>query len=174
MLETVRHAEERGAEVLAEVAGYGVTTDAFHIVAPDPQAAGATRAMQMAMSSARLDPTEVGHVNAHGTSTTLNDLAESVALRACFGEGGPLVTSCKGSIGHLLGGAGAVELVVTVMSVRSGLVPPIANTATIDPELCYSSMQIGEARQIVPQPAIKNSFAFGGHNASVAIVPPNW
>ncbi len=174
VLETVRHAEERGAEVLAEVAGYGVTTDAFHIVAPDPQASGATRAMQMAMSSARLAPEDVGHVNAHGTSTTLNDLAESVAMRACFGESGPLVTSCKGSIGHLLGGAGAVELVVTVLSVRSGLVPPIANTETIDPELCYSSMQIGEARQIVPKPAIKNSFAFGGHNASVAIVPPNW
>ena len=163
-------AASTGAPVLGWIDGFGTTTDAHHMVAPRPDAAGAATSMQLALADAGLAPTDIGHINAHGTSTFLNDQAESLAIETVFGDHRPAVTATKGVTGHLIGGSGAVEAIATVLATSTGIVPPIANTTEIDPELSADGV-VGEPRSIGPAPALSNSFAFGGHNATIAISP---
>lgn len=171
VLEQWDHAVARGAEILGEVAGYGRNADAHHITAPSPGGAGAAACMQLALDDAGLSASEIGHVNAHGTSTPLNDAAEADAVQKIFGERGVPVTSNKGVFGHLIAGAGAVEAVFALLAARRGVVPPTANTTEVDPELAID-LVTGSPREIAAgRPVISNSFGFGGHNASLVIVP---
>jgi 3-oxoacyl-[acyl-carrier-protein] synthase II len=164
VLESAEHAARRGAEVLGEVAGYGATCDAHHVTSPDPTGAGALAAMAEALADAGLAPTDVGHVNAHGTSTPLNDRAEAGALATLFGGPTPPVTSTKGTTGHLVGAAGAVEAVIGLLAARRGLVPPVANLA--DPDVNPSvDLVRDEPRPIDGGVVLSSSFGFGGHNA---------
>lgn len=171
VLERLDHALARGARVYGTVAGYGTNADAHHITAPSPGGTGAAACMQLALDDAGLSPADVGHVNAHGTSTPLNDAAEAVAVEKVFGDKAVPVTSNKGVIGHLIAGAGAVEAVVALKAAREGVVPPTANCTRPDPELAVdvvtgSPREIGRGR-----PVLSNSFGFGGHNASLVLVP---
>ena len=170
VLETAAHAHDRGATVLGEVAGYGATCDAHHITAPDGTGAGATACMQLALSDAGFAPEAIGHVNAHGTSTPLNDTAEATALAKVFGTARPAVTSTKGVTGHLVGAAGAVEAVIALISARQGMVPPIANLTRPDDDHDLDLVRV-EPRSLAPSPVLSNSFGFGGHNASLVLVP---
>ncbi len=170
VLESAEHAARRGATVLGELAGYGSTCDAHHITAPDPDGAGAIASMHQALADADLAPAGVGHINAHGTSTPLNDAAESGAMRKVFGDQGPPVTSTKGVTGHLVGATGAVEAVIGLLSAAAGTVPPVANLT--DPDVDPSTDLVRDApRTIAVAPVLSNSFGFGGHNASLVLVP---
>ncbi len=170
VLESAAHAARRGATVLGEVAGYGATCDAHHITAPDADGAGAIACMYQALADAGVAPEAVGHVNAHGTSTPLNDAAESSALVKVFGPDGPPVTSTKGVTGHLVGAAGAVEAVLGLLSARAGRIPPVANL--IDPDVDPAVDLVRDEPRAVPTgPVLSNSFGFGGHNASLVLVP---
>ncbi|MBI2711167.1 MAG: beta-ketoacyl-[acyl-carrier-protein] synthase family protein [Actinobacteria bacterium] len=160
----------RGAPILGELAGYGRTCDAHHITAPAPGGAGAVACMEQALADAGLAPSAIGHVNAHGTSTPLNDAAEAEALAKVFGPEGPPVTSTKGVTGHLVGAAGGIEAVIALSCATRGLVPPTANLDTPDPDLPVNVVR-GEAIEIAPAPGLSNSFGFGGHNASLVVVP---
>jgi 3-oxoacyl-[acyl-carrier-protein] synthase II len=171
MLERWDRAEARGAQIWGEVAGYGRNADAYHVTAPSPGGVGAAACMQLALADAGLEPSAVGHVNAHGTSTELNDAAEGEAIVKVFGEGGPPVTSTKGSIGHLIGAAGAIEAVASLLALRHGAVPPTANHDRTDPELAIDVVA-GEPRPLAPAPVVSNSFGFGGHNATLVLTPP--
>jgi 3-oxoacyl-[acyl-carrier-protein] synthase II len=164
VLESMERARARGATVYGEVAGYGRNADAYHITAPSPGGAGAAVCMQMALDDAGIDASAVGHVNAHGTSTELNDAAEAEAVRKVFGDSPPPVTSTKGVTGHLIGAAGAVEAVAAILAVRDGLVPPTANLERLGDDI-ELDVVAGSEREIGPKPAISNSFGFGGHNA---------
>jgi 3-oxoacyl-[acyl-carrier-protein] synthase II len=169
VLEDYDAAKARDARILAEVAGYGRSADAFHITAPHPEGAGAIRAIHMALEEAQLDPSDVGYVNAHGTSTPLNDAAEALALHAVFGEEVPPTSSCKSMVGHLIGAAGAVEGAVTVLALANGVLPPTINYTTPDPGIDLDVVP-NDAREVEGlQAAISNSFGFGGHNAVVAL-----
>jgi len=170
VLERFEVAERRGAAIIGELAGYGATCDAHHITAPQPDGAGAVACMRQALDDAGLTPEEIGHVNAHGTSTPLNDLAESEALLKVFGADGPPVTSTKGVTGHLVGAAGAVEAVLALLSASAGQVPPTANLDELDPEM-HIDVVSGEPRSVAPAPVLSNSFGFGGHNATLVLVP---
>jgi 3-oxoacyl-[acyl-carrier-protein] synthase II len=170
VLERWEHAMARGAEILGEVAGYGRTCDAYHITAPAPDGAGAVACMNQALTDAGLEPSEVGHINAHGTSTPLNDAAEAAAMLKVFGPDLPPVTSTKGVTGHLVGAAGAVEAVIALTCANRGLVPPTANLEHPDPELGIEIVR-GEPRQIPAAAVLSNSFGFGGHNASLVLLP---
>lgn len=171
VLEQWDHAVARGAEILGEVVGYGRNADAHHITAPSPGGAGAAACMQLALDDAGMNPSDIGHINAHGTSTPLNDAAEADAVRKIFGERTVPVTSNKGVFGHLIAGAGAVEAVFALLAARRGVVPPTANSTEADPEMAID-LVMGEPREIeVGRPVISNSFGFGGHNASLVIVP---
>ena len=172
ILEELEAAKSRGATILAELMGYATTADAHHITAPSPGGRGAIRCMTMAIEDAGLAPSDISYVNAHGTSTPLNDAAEAHAVAEIFGEPGPLVTSIKGVTGHALGAAGALEAVSVVESMVRGLVPPTANTTAVDPELPQIRVVVGDAAEWTPAPAISNSFGFGGHNASLVFGPP--
>ncbi len=169
VLESLAHAEARGATPLAEVAGYGRTADAHHITAPHPEGAGAVRAMHMALDQARLDTGDVGYVNAHGTSTPLNDKAEAEALGVVFGDDVPPASSTKSVTGHLIGAAGACEAAITAFAIADGVLPPTINYETPDPEIAIDVVP-NEARE-APElsAAISNSFGFGGHNAVLAL-----
>ncbi len=170
VLERWERAAARGARIYAELGGYGSNSDAHHIVAPDPSGDAAARCMTAALAQARVDPGQVGHVNAHGTSTVRNDAAEAVALARCFDGRIPPVTATKGITGHMIGGAGAFEAVVTTLSVQQGLVPPVANHHRWPgPEPL--DVVAEEPRLIGRAPAISNSFGFGGHNATLAFLP---
>ncbi|MGI8794742.1 MAG: beta-ketoacyl-[acyl-carrier-protein] synthase family protein, partial [Acidimicrobiales bacterium] len=158
----------RGATILGELVGYGRNCDAHHITAPSPGGAGAVACMQLALDDAGLTPDQINHVNAHGTSTPLNDAAESEAISKVFGGSTPPVTSIKGVTGHLIGAAGAVEAIAALLSVRNGEVPPIANYETADPEIAADIVH-GSPRAIAEGVALSNSFGFGGHNATLAI-----
>ncbi|MBO4206716.1 beta-ketoacyl-ACP synthase II [Micromonospora echinofusca] len=171
VLERWEHAEARGARVIAELRGYGSNSDAHHIVAPRSDGAVAAACMRLALADAELAPAEIGHVNAHGTGTLYNDLAEARAIVACFGADGPPVTAPKGVLGHSLGAAGAVEAVATLLSAVSGTVPPVANFTTGDGDTALIDVVAGRARQVAPQPALTNSFGFGGHNVSLVFAP---
>jgi 3-oxoacyl-[acyl-carrier-protein] synthase II len=168
VLEPWERAEARGAHILGEVAGYGLTCDAHHITAPVENGAGAAAAMEMALADAGLEPAAIGHVNAHGTSTPQNDSAEAAALAKVFGPGALPITSGKGVTGHLIGAAGAVEAVAALLSVERGVVPPTANHRTTDLPI---DVVAGEAREIGRAPAVSTSFAFGGHNVALVLAP---
>jgi 3-oxoacyl-[acyl-carrier-protein] synthase II len=171
VLEAWEIAEARGATILAEVLGGASTADAHHITAPAPGGRGALACMELALASASLDPASVRHVNAHGTSTPLNDAAEAEALAKLFGVPGPPVTAVKGVTGHSLGAAGAIEAVAVVESLRRGLLPPTGGTTAVDPELPALDLVVGEARAWEPGPVLSNSFGFGGHNGSLVLAP---
>ena len=171
VLEDWDRAVARGAHIYGEVAGYGRNSDAYHVTAPAPGGAGAAHCMRLALADAGLEPSAIGHVNAHGTSTDLNDAAEAEAVVKVFGEHTLPVTSAKGVIGHLIAAAGAVEAVASMLSVRDGVVPPTANHERSEPELAIDVVA-GEARQLSAAPVISNSFGFGGHNASLVLKPP--
>ena len=166
ILEEWEHAIARGATILAEVIGAASTADAHHITAPDPQGSGAIRCMEIALADAQITAADVSHINAHGTSTPLNDLAESVAMRHVFGASAPPVTSVKGHLGHSLAAAGALEGVVSVLSLLNQSIPPTAGTTVVDPEIDLDVV-IGEPRSAKMDVVLSNSFGFGGHNGSV-------
>ncbi|RBY96043.1 beta-ketoacyl-[acyl-carrier-protein] synthase family protein [Blastococcus sp. TF02-8] len=166
VLEEWEAAVRRGARIYGEVAGYGSTCDAFHVVAPGPGDV-ARRCMELALADAGVDPADVTHVNAHGTSTVLNDRTEAVVIRSVVPEGTP-VTATKGVTGHMIGAAGAFEAIITLLSGRENLVPPVANHVV--GEGVVDVVQ-GAARRIGTGPAISNSFGFGGLNASLVLVP---
>jgi len=168
VLEDWDRAVARGATIVGELLGYGRNCDAHHITAPSPGGAGAVACMTAALDDARLAPSAVNHVNAHGTSTPLNDAAESEAISKVFDGASPPVTSIKGVTGHLIGAAGAVEAVASLLSLRHGSVPPVANYETPDPEITADVVH-GEARAIGEGVALSNSFGFGGHNASLVL-----
>ncbi len=166
IFEEMEHARARGATILAEVIGAASTADAHHITAPDPMGRGAIRCMQLALEDADLAPHEVSHINAHGTSTPLNDLAEAIAVHHVFGESAPPVTSVKGHLGHSLGAAGALEGVVSVMTLQRQVIPPTAGTTDVDPDITLDVV-VGAPRAHSMETVLSNSFGFGGHNGSV-------
>ncbi len=176
VLEEEGAARERGATILGEVIGYGSTADAYHLTAPQPDGAPAARAIELALADAGVTPDEVAYVNAHGTSTQLNDSAETAALKRALGEARAKqipVSSTKSSIGHLLGAAGAVEAVATIEALDTRVIPPTLGYEVPDPELDLDYVP-GEARPLIsanggPPVAISNSFAFGGHNVSLIL-----
>jgi beta-ketoacyl-acyl-carrier-protein synthase II len=171
VLETEEHARARGATILARVAGAGASADAHHATAPPEDGGGAILAMQRALADAGVDPSAEGHVNAHGTSTPLNDAAEAEAMAKLFGTPGPPVTSIKGVTGHSLGAAGAIEAVAVVESMRRGQIPPTAVTTEVDPELPAIDLVTSAARPWEPGPTLSNSFGFGGHNGTLVLAP---
>ena len=170
VLEELEHARGRGARIYAEVAGFGMTADAYHITAPAPGGEGAVRAMRLALREAELAPEDVQYVNAHGTSTPYNDKNETEAIKTAFGEHAPrlLVGSTKSMTGHTLGGAGGVECVITAKVIQEGRVPPTINYEHPDPE-CDLDYVANEARSAAVRAALSNSFGFGGHNACLAL-----
>jgi 3-oxoacyl-[acyl-carrier-protein] synthase II len=169
ILEEYEHARRRGARIYAEVAGYGASADANHITAPAPEGEGGQRAMRMALKDAGLAPDQVGYVNTHGTSTPQGDVAECQAINKVFGahaQGGLVVSSTKSMTGHLLGAAGGLEAVVTVLSIAKGVIPPTINVEEQDPG-CALDVVPNQARQKRVDVAMSNSFGFGGTNAVV-------
>jgi len=166
VLEELEHARSRGATILAELAGYGASADAYHLTAPAADGDGARRAMRLALDHARLDTTEIGYINAHGTSTGLGDAAETLAIKAVFGADAPPVSSTKSMTGHLLGGAGALEAAISIEAMAHGVLPPTINYTTPDPacDLDYVPNVAREARLTA---VMSNSFGFGGHNATL-------
>ncbi len=170
VLEDMERAIERGARIYAEVLGAASTADAHHITAPDPQGAGAVACMELALEDARLSASDIGHINAHGTSTPLNDLAEARAIHKVFGAPGPPVTSAKGLLGHGLGAAGAIEAVASVLSIFHETIPPTAGLEQLDPEIGLDVVA-GEPRAFPAAPVISNSFGFGGHNGCLVLAP---
>lgn len=170
MLEELNHAKERGAKIYAELCGYGATADAYHITSPAEDGAGAARAMQLAMQEAGILPSEVDYINAHGTGTHHNDLFETRAIHRAFGDAAHQlhINSTKSMIGHLLGGAGGVEMVATVLAIRDGWIHPTVGTKKTDPE-CDLDYTIGAPVQMEINYALTNSLGFGGHNASLLL-----
>jgi 3-oxoacyl-[acyl-carrier-protein] synthase II len=165
VVEDLEHARTRRAPIYAEILGVGRSCDAYHITAPRPDGSGAAAAIRAALDDARLDPERVGYVNAHGTSTPLNDRAEALAIRAVLGANVP-VSSTKSVTGHLLGAAGAVEAVACIQALRGGLLPPTANLDDPDPDCALDHVR-GGARESEIAYAISNSFGFGGHNVTL-------
>jgi 3-oxoacyl-[acyl-carrier-protein] synthase II len=170
VLEELEHAKARNAPILAEILGYGFTDDAHHITAPDDRGEGAARAIRLALANSGLTPSDIDYVNAHGTSTPLNDRTEAAALKQVFGPdlGGTAVSSTKGHTGHLLGAAGAVEAIFTVMAIRNGVAPPTINFHTPDPE-CDIDVTPNQPREKDIRRALSNNLGFGGHNASLCL-----
>lgn len=171
VLETLEHAQARGAKIYAEIAGGGVTSDSYHITAPDPEGRGAARAVYAALAQAGATVDDVTHINAHATSTPVGDIAEYKALLAVFGDRvrEVPVSATKGAHGHLLGGTGALEAMITVLAVQSRTAPPTINLDNQDPDIPLFVPTAPHALGDAPQLAITNSFGFGGHNAVVAI-----
>ena len=170
VLESLEHAQERGARILAEVTGYGTSNDAYHISAPAENGAGAARCMQLALDSAGLRPGEISYINAHGTSTPLNDKSETAAIKTVFGSHAYQVpiSSTKSMTGHLLGAAGALEALVCVQTLQDNQLPPTINYTTPDPE-CDLDYVPNQARRVETQHVMSNSFGFGGHNATIIL-----
>jgi 3-oxoacyl-[acyl-carrier-protein] synthase II len=163
VLEEWDAARARGADILAELVGYSATCDAFHLTQPDPEGAGASNAMRIALADAGVAPAEVGYINAHGTSTPFNDKIESKAIREVFGEDAPPVSSTKSATGHLTGAAGAIEAVFSVLALTTSTLPPTINQETRDPE-CDLDYIPNSARSQKVDVVLSNSFGFGGHN----------
>lgn len=170
VLERAEDAAARGARVRARLVGYGASADAYHATAPDPSGKGVERAIAAALADAGAAASEVDHVNAHGTSTPLNDLTEARVLARCLGTGSPAVTSTKGVLGHTLGAAGAIEAALTVLTVEHGVIPPTANLESQDPEV-ELDVVAKEARHGRVELALSNSFGFGGQNVVLAFAP---
>jgi 3-oxoacyl-[acyl-carrier-protein] synthase II len=170
VLEELGHAVSRGAHLYAELLGAASTADAYHITAPAPGGEGAVACMELALADAGIGAAEVAQINAHGTSTPLNDLAEAEAIEKVFGRPGPPVTSIKGVTGHSLGAAGALEAIASVLSIEGGLIPPTAGLEEQDPEI-HLDIVTGAARAFTPGPVLSNSFGFGGHNGCLVFGP---
>lgn len=169
LLESLEHAQRRGARIYAELVGYGATSDGHHITAPDPEGRGAARCMSAALRSAGLQPDEVDYINAHGTSTQLNDVVETMAIRAVFGPHADelAVSSTKGVTGHALGAAGGLEAVFTCLALHDGIAPPTANLSEADPRCDLDYVAEG-ARSMSMSVALSNGFGFGGTNGTLA------
>lgn len=170
VLESLEHAQKRGARIYAEVVGYGSTADGYHITAPAPEGSGAARAMANALEDAGIKPEEVDYINAHGTSTDLNDKGETQAIHSVFGEAASkvAVSSTKSMIGHLLGAAGAVEAIACTLAINHRMLPPTINYETPDPE-CDLDYVPNQAREAEVNVTMSNSLGFGGHNATIVI-----
>lgn len=171
VLEAWDIAEARGAQILGEILGYGLSSDAHHIVAPHPEGAGAAAAMTAALADAGLTSSEVGYLNAHATSTPLGDVSESLAIHKVFGDSPPPASATKSMTGHLLGAAGSTELAATVLALRDQMLPPTINYENPDPRIDLDVVP-NAARAEKFQIALSNSFGFGGHNVSVAVAAP--
>ena len=169
VIEELEHAKKRGAKIYGEIVGYGATCDAHHITAPDPEGLGAANCMKMAVEDAGLKPEDVDYINAHGTSTPLNDAGETKAIKAAFGDHAYklMVSSTKSMTGHLLGGSGAVEAIITTKALQEGFVPATINYQVPDPA-CDLDIVPNEGRKADIKVAISNSLGFGGHNATTA------
>ncbi|MCX6025636.1 MAG: beta-ketoacyl-ACP synthase II [Chloroflexi bacterium] len=172
VLESFEHARARGAEILGEVLGYGVNNDAHHISAPSEDGSGAARCLSLALKDSGLTPTEIGYINAHGTSTPLNDRSETAAIKRAFGQAAyqTPVSSTKSMTGHLLGAAGGIEAIFSLLAIRDGLLPPTINYETPDPD-CDLDYVPNRARRTAIRHAMSNSFGFGGHNACLVFGP---
>lgn len=170
ILESLEHARRRGARIYCELAGYGITGDAYHMSAPAPEGEGAQRAMAMALRHAKLNPDQIQHVNAHATSTSVGDRCETQAIKTIFGAHAKklAVSATKSMTGHLLGASGAVETAACALALRDGIVPPTINYETPDPE-CDLDCVPNKARELKVTACINNSFGFGGHNASLVL-----
>ncbi len=170
VLESLSHARKRGARIVAEICGYGSTSDAYHITSPDPEGAGAAAAMRLAMEEAGIRPDQVGYINAHGTSTPLNDKYETLSIRRAMGDFATRtpVSSTKSMTGHLLGAAGAVECIASVQALVHGLIPPTVGYRVPDPECDLDYVPEG-ARPAAIRYALSNSLGFGGHNATLCM-----
>lgn len=170
IIESLESAQARGANILAELTGYGTTDDAHHISAPAENGAGAAMSMKLAMDDAQLTIDDIGYINAHGTSTPLNDKSETAAIKTVFGEQAYQipVSSTKSMTGHLLGASGAVEAVFSTLAIREGMLPPTINYQTPDPE-CDLDYVPNQPRKVSPRHVMSNSFGFGGHNATLVI-----
>jgi 3-oxoacyl-[acyl-carrier-protein] synthase II len=170
VLEELEHAKARGARIYAELYGYGVSCDGGHITAPDKDGVAAAYAMSQALKDARVDPGEIGYINAHGTSTPLGDVAETTAIKSVFKEHAPSlsISSTKSQLGHLLGASGGVELIFCALALRDGVIPPTINLENPDP-LCDLDYTPNQARQRSFSVAMSNSFGFGGHNGSLVV-----
>jgi 3-oxoacyl-[acyl-carrier-protein] synthase II len=167
ILESLEHAQSRGAKIYAEIVGYAMTGDAYHITAPDPNGDGARRSMTLALKYSGLTPGDIGYINAHGTSTPYGDKLETLAIEHVFGEGAQVpVSSTKSMIGHTLGAAGAVESIVCIQAMNSGTLPPTINLENQDPE-CRLDYIPNKARNVEVEYVMKNSFGFGGHNVTL-------
>ncbi len=166
ILESLDHARERGATIYAELTGYGASSDAVHITQPASDGEGAARAMKMALRKAELEPKDIDYINAHGTSTPLNDRIETMAIKSVFGDEAAKtpISSTKSMVGHLLGAAGAFEGAVCIQAIRHGIIPPTINYTTPDPE-CDLDYVPNKAREVKVSAALTNSFGFGGHNS---------
>jgi 3-oxoacyl-[acyl-carrier-protein] synthase II len=172
ILEEYEHARKRGARIYCEMLGYGATGDGYHITAPDPDGKGAAEAMRLALTDAKLEPEKIDYINAHGTSTELNDIAESLAIKSVFGDHAYklAVSSTKGCLGHMLGASGAVELIVMAKVIEKSIIPPTANLDTVD-KRCDPKMDYvpREARPAKVDFALSNSLGFGGHNCCLVV-----
>ena len=168
VLEELEHAKKRGAKIYGEMVGYGATADAYHMTAPDPEGTGAAKAMALALEDAALRPEPVPYINAHGTSTELNDKIETLAIKKTFGAAAKTVavSSTKSMTGHLIGAAGGVEAVISVLAIKEGVMPPTINYEHPDPA-CDLDYVPNQARKARVEAALSNSLGFGGHNATV-------
>lgn len=171
MIEELEHAKKRGATIYAELIGYGVSADAYHLSAPSPDGSGPAFAIEMALKHGGKNPEDVDYLNAHATSTGLGDIAETKAIKLAFGDyatNGLMVSSTKSMTGHMLGAAGGVELIASVMAIKDGVIPPTINIEEQDPD-CDLDCVPNVAREVPVKTALSNSFGFGGHNASVLV-----
>ena len=169
-MEELEHARARGAKIYCEIIGYGNTADANHLTAPAPEGEGAARCMRMALRNAGLDPENINYINAHGTSTPQGDICETQAVRAVFKDHADnlAVSSTKGATGHMLGAAGAVEMILTAKALETGIAPPTIHYEHPDPE-CDLDYVANEAREAKIKVAASNGFGFGGHNATLIV-----
>ncbi|MHC5374996.1 beta-ketoacyl-ACP synthase II [Enterococcus sp. LJL120] len=170
LLESLEHAEKRGATILGEVVGYGANCDAYHMTAPTPDGSGASKAMKLAMAEAGIIPAEVGYINAHGTSTPTNDVAESKAIKLALGDdyAKPYVSSTKSMTGHLLGAAGGIEAAAALVALQEQFIPPTINVTELDPDV-EVNVVINESKPAEITYALSNSLGFGGHNAVLCL-----
>jgi 3-oxoacyl-[acyl-carrier-protein] synthase II len=170
VLESLEHAQKRGAKIYAEFVGYGASCDAYHATAPDPEGKGASLAMKWAMKDAKINPEDVDYINAHGTSTYLNDKVETLAIKKALGDHAKkvMISSTKSMTGHLLGAAGGYEFVASCLAVKEGVLPPTVNYEFPDPE-CDLDYVPNTARKVTVNVALSNSLGFGGHNATLAV-----
>ena len=170
VLETLQHAKERNANIYAEIFGFGMTADAYHITAPAPEGEAAAKAIEIALKDAKIEPSQIDYINAHGTSTPLNDKLETLAIKKVFGRHAHnlKISSNKSMIGHLLGASGGVEAIATTLTIKNNIIPPTINYASPDPE-CDLDYVPNESEKKIVNYAISNSFGFGGHNGVIVL-----
>jgi 3-oxoacyl-[acyl-carrier-protein] synthase II len=168
VLEELEHAKNRQAKILGEIIGYGATCDAYHITAPAPDGSGAAQAIELALAEAQISANQVDYINAHGTSTQANEKGESQAIERVFGVDSPLVSSTKSLTGHLLGAAGGIEAIATLLALEQQFIPGTAGTKNLDPEIKINVL-VGNGIPHKMEFALSNSLGFGGHNAVIAL-----